>query len=115
MEHANWFHDIEIFKDEHGVYCIDADGHGPESSCAVVSTVFAFMEAMLDRVGAAYEITSDPRRGRRKLVSVASDGRKVLSVGADVLMAASVCEPTRGYIFVKSSCDFRKNNTTERH
>lgn len=94
-------HLIGFGRNESGaINRIEIWGHGTVASCAVVSTISSFLEALLDKFNIPYEIKCEPKSGCRDIRTKSDnpDGQKLFETAAEIFRAASVCEPTRGYV-----------------
>lgn len=85
-------------NDNGELYSIGVYGHGDETTCAVLSTICAYLEALLDNFNIPYTIECEPKSGTREIRTMSDnpDAKILFETAAAMFRAASICSPTRG-------------------
>lgn len=86
---------------------IEVCGHTGETPCFILSTIISYLEASLDNLGVPYSIQCVPLSGVKRIFTQSEDevAWRLFQIAADMLRAASVCEPTRGKVDVCEPID----------
>ena len=81
-------------------------GHNDEATCAVLSTIFSYLETSLDNFGVPYSIQCEPLVRIKRIYTQGEDevAWRLFRIAADMFRAASICEPTRGKVEVDEPC-----------